>query len=86
MAAKQRVLVFVEVKTRTARSAAVVSGAEAVDERKQRRLESLARKYMRDHRALMKFRRVRSYRFDIVEVVRAGRIGGWRVRQFRGAF
>ena len=86
IAAKERVLVFIEVKTRGERSAAFLSGREAVDDQKQKRIELIARRYMRDHRALMKFRRVRGYRFDVVEITQHGRFRTLRVKHFRTAF
>ena len=86
IAAKERILVFVEVKTRGSRSSEIFSGRDAVDEDKERRIEALARRYLVDHRALVKFRKIRRCRFDVIEVTQTGGLKPLRVKQFAGAF
>ncbi len=61
VAVHQRVVVFVEVKTRTSHDAG--HPAEAVDANKQRRLTNLALRYLKRHDLLEQ-----RWRFDIVAV------------------
>lgn len=60
-------VVFCEVKTR--RSATFGSGAEAVDQRKQRRVRALARAWLHETE-----RRYQTVRFDVASVDGAGRV------------
>lgn len=81
IASQRRVLVFVEVKTRSADVLGRFSGIESVDEQKSKRLEQLAARYLKDHRALLKRRRIRTFRFDIIEVQKGASPLSFRVRQ-----
>ena len=69
------VLVFVEVKTRA--STALVSGYEAVDQRKKKVLRRVADAYLR---ALLPADRPLTFRLDVIEISGSGE--GGEVRHF----
>ena len=77
IAARAGVLAFVEVKTR--RSRAFGLPGEAVTFTKQRRIRSMAVRYLTEQRA-----HARAVRFDVIEVVPDGR--GFTVRHLEDAF
>jgi len=77
VAARGGILAFVEVKTR--RSVAFGSPAEAVTWRKQRRIRSLASRYLAEHHP-----RAHAIRFDVVDIARDR--GGFVVTHLEGAF
>ncbi len=81
VAREGRVLVFVEVKTRS--SFAFGSPAEAVDRRKAERIRRLGVRWIDEHRDGLA--PVASIRFDLVAVLR-GRGTGVSVEHLRGAF
>lgn len=72
------VLAFVEVKTRRTRMFG--SPAEAVTFRKQRRIRTLAQRYLAEHQP-----RVRAVRFDVVEVEPDAR-GNYAITHLEDAF
>ncbi len=78
VAARGRVIVFVEVKTRS--SARQGGALLAVDAAKRRRLLRGARGWLALHR-----RRAARVRFDVIGVERDAR-GRWQVRHLEGAF
>lgn len=77
VAARDGVLAFVEVKTRS--SDRFGAPREAVDRPKQRRLRAMALRYLADRRP-----RARSVRFDVMDVLFEG--GRFRVTHIEGAF
>lgn len=77
IASRGGVLAFVEVKTRRSRAFGIP--AEAVTYTKQRRIRSMAVRYLTENRA-----GARAVRFDVIEVVPEGR--GYRVRHLEDAF
>jgi putative endonuclease len=86
IASKARRLVFIEVKTRRAEVLPKFSGLEAVTVEKQRRILSVARRFVRDNRCLMKQRRILTTQFDIAEVRKGIGPLAFDVRYFEKAF
>lgn len=86
IASKARCLVFIEVKTRRVEVIPRFSGVEAVTEEKQRRIVSVARRFVRDNRGLLKQRRILATRFDIAEVRKGHGPFSFDVRYFEKAF
>ena len=78
VAARGKLRVFVEVKTRASRRFGLPE--EAIDERKRARLVRGAAAWLREHRV-----RGESVRFDVIAVERSPD-GGWTVRHLPGAF
>ena len=78
VAARGKLRVFVEVKTRRSRSLGLPE--EAIDGRKQERLVRGAAAWMREHRV-----RSASVRFDVIAVERSAG-GAWTLRHLPGAF
>ena len=78
IAARGRLRVFVEVKTRGSRRLGLPE--EAIDGRKRARLVRGAAAWMREHRV-----RAGRVRFDVIAVERAAG-GGWTLRHLPGAF
>jgi len=78
VAARGRLRVFVEVKTRGSRRLGLPE--EAIDGRKRARLVRGAAAWMREHRV-----RAGRVRFDVIAVERAAG-GGWTLRHLPGAF
>ncbi|HVL32423.1 MAG TPA: YraN family protein [Actinomycetota bacterium] len=77
IASRCGVLAFVEVKTR--RSVSYGSPAEAVTQRKAKRIRELARRYLADEQP-----RAQSVRFDVMDIARSA--GGFRITHIEGAF
>ncbi len=78
VAARGKLRVFVEVKTRRSRQQGLPE--EAVDGRKQARLVRGAAAWMREHGV-----RAANVRFDVIAVERSAE-GGWTLRHLPGAF
>jgi putative endonuclease len=78
VAARGKLRVFVEVKTRASRRFGLPE--EAIDERKRARLVRGAAAWLREHRI-----RGGRVRFDVIAVERSSD-GGWTVRHLPGAF
>jgi len=78
VAARGRLRVFVEVKTRGSRRLGLPE--EAIDARKRARLVRGAAAWLREHRV-----RAGRVRFDVIAVERSAG-GGWTLRHLPGAF
>lgn len=78
VAARGRMIAFVEVKTRRSRSAGLPE--EAVDFRKRERLVQGASAWLAQHP-----RRAATVRFDVV-ACECDAAGGWSIRHLEGAF
>lgn len=70
IAREDRILVFVEVKTRDVNSAKLFSPLAAIDYNKQRKLQELAERYIVQNRLMIKRHRILGYRFDTIGVIR----------------
>ena len=86
VASQRRVLVFVEVKTRRIEVLPYYPALSAIDAAKRRRMHLLARRYVRDNRALLKRRRIKAIRFDVIEVAKRAGYWDFEVRQLAAAF
>jgi putative endonuclease len=81
IASTKRELVFVEVKTRSEAVVGRFSGVEAVDDAKLAQIFKLAARYQRNHRGLLKQRRIKSVRCDVIEVVKGAGPFSFRVNR-----
>lgn len=72
IAYNDRVLRFIEVKTRIGDSSISFPALEAIDAVKTKRLESLAYSFVRRNRKSMRIRRLNSIAVDAITVVRQG--------------
>ena len=68
IALDRNTLVFIEVKTRSPRSARIVSPVEAVDDDKCLRLSRTAHHFIRRYEPQIRRRRLRRLRFDIIAI------------------
>ena len=69
VAAHGRTLVFIEVKTRKASRRNEFSGFAAINKRKQARIKKVAAVWMRRNRLKLRRLRLKTQRFDAVEVL-----------------
>jgi len=90
VAGDKETLVIVEVKTRNKAIAEHFSPLEAVDPKKQDKLRRLARVYSDRHRNLLKYKGIRSLRYDIMAITYSRKVRGlycqFSVEHIRNAF
>lgn len=73
------VLLIVEVKSRNHEIAEFFNPLEAVDEKKERKLQALAKWYIQHHAIWLKRRRIRRIRFDTIAITAKHSFGLWRL-------
>lgn len=76
VAAQAQTLIFIEVKTRKAARRAEYSGFAAIDKRKQAHIRRVAAKWVRRNRLTIRRLRIKSQRFDAIEVLYSKRCFG----------